>query len=70
MFLSTTGVGTYTNYTDGNVLSGNRRVSAWDSQNRLVSRIGRSGALVKRRAALGGPVGRKPSPLPGGMTPA
>jgi len=44
--------------------------SAWDSQNRLVSCIGRSKAMVQGGAAFGGPAGRRPSPLPGGMIPA
>ena len=39
---------------DGNTLSGNGRVNAWDSQNRLVSCIG-YGKFVGMRSAFGGP---------------
>ena len=54
MLLSTSGAGAsgFQNDADGNTLSGNGRTSAWDSQNRLVSCIGRC-EVVGMGAALG-----------------
>ena len=71
MLLSTGGAGAsgFQNDADGNTLSGNGRTNAWDSQNRLVSCIEGSEAMVKGKAALGGPTGRRPSLLPGGVIP-
>lgn len=70
MLLSTSGYGAsgFQNDADGSTLSGNGRTNAWDSQNRLVSCIGR-GEVVGMGAAFGGSAGRRPSPSPGRMIP-
>ena len=66
MLLSTGGAGAsgFQNDADGNTLSDNGRTNTWDSQNRLVSCIGRNKAVVNGKAALGSPAGRKPCILP------
>ena len=55
MLLSTTGAGasTYSNDLDGNTLTGGGRTNAWDSQNRLVSGIGRSKAVGNGKLSPG-----------------
>ena len=55
MLLSTSGYGAsgFQNDLDGNTLSGGGRTNAWDSQNRLVSGIGRRKAVENCWASLG-----------------